>query len=297
MRPAPSLLLFTVLSGIGFGTLALAALARASPSVWAAGYALALAGLVASTFHLAHPLRARFAFRRLRTSWLSREAWGAVAALALLMPVALADLAGGPRPIFWGMAGGLACLGTVISTAMIYGQLRAVPRWHHWSTPALFPGFAAAGGALIAMPGPWAAALCVALSAGLAASFVSGDRHVARCALTTGRVTGLARFGRVRSFEPPSTGPTWLTREIVTGRPRSRVLRGLAVLLAGVAPAAVLILAPGAVPLAGALHLAGAFVARWLFFAEARHVAGLFHGVPLAPAPKAALKPAPAARG
>lgn len=283
MRPAPSLLLFTVLSGAGFGTLALVAQSRTSPAVWAAGYALALAGLVASTFHLAHPLRARFAFSRLRTSWLSREAWGAVAALALLAPVAVADLAGGPRPMSLAMAGGLACLGTVIATAMIYGQLRAVPRWHHWTTLAIFLGFATAGGALIAMPGPWAAALCVALSAGLAASFVFGDRRMARLSLTLEHATGLARFGRVRSFEQPSTGPTWLTREIVDGRPRLRGLRGLAVLLAGVAPAAVLTLAPGAVPLAAALHLAGAFVARWLFFAEARHVAGLYHGVPLAP--------------
>ncbi|AXQ95728.1 dimethyl sulfoxide reductase anchor subunit [Cereibacter azotoformans] len=283
MRPAPSLLLFTVLSGAGFGTLALAALGGATPTVWAAGHALVLAGLVASTFHLAHPLRARFAFSRLRTSWLSREAWGAVAALALLVPVAVTDLAGGLRPASWGIPGAFACLGTVISTAMIYGQLRAVPRWHHWTTPALFLGFAAAGGAVIAVPGPSAAALCVALSAGLAASFVFGDRRMARLSLTLEHATGLARFSRVRSFEQPSTGPTWLTREIVDGRPRLRALRWLAVLLAGVVPAAVLILAPGAVPLAAALHLAGAVVARWLFFAEARHVAGLYHGVPLAP--------------
>uniref|UniRef100_A4WQL1 DMSO reductase anchor subunit (DmsC) n=1 Tax=Cereibacter sphaeroides (strain ATCC 17025 / ATH 2.4.3) TaxID=349102 RepID=A4WQL1_CERS5 len=295
MRPAPSLLLFTVLSGAGFGTLALAALGGAAPTVWAAGHALVLAGLVASTFHLAHPLRARFAFSRLRTSWLSREAWGAVAALALLAPVALADLAGGPRPASWGIPGALACLGTVIATAMIYGQLRAVPRWHHWTTPALFLGLATAGGAVIAAPGPWAAALCLALSAGLAASFAAGDRRMARCALTTDRATGLGRFGRVRSIEQPSTGPTWLTREIVEGRPQLRALRGLAVLLVGVAPAAVLTLAPGAAPLAVALHLAGAFVARWLFFSEARHLAGLYHGVPLAP--QAPSRPATAAAG
>jgi DMSO reductase anchor subunit len=51
-------------------------------------------------------------------------------------------------------------------------------------------------------------------------------------------------------------------------------------ILAAGLPALILILPLGwpGTALAGALHLAGAMAARWLFFAEAEHVVGLFYG-------------------
>ena len=47
-----------------------------------------------------------------------------------------------------------------------------------------------------------------------------------------------------------------------------------------VLPAIVLLFGrhPALFGLAFALHLAGAFVSRWLFFAEARHVVQLYYG-------------------
>ena len=88
MHPAPSVIVFTVLSGLGFGCLGLLALGLIAATGWTAfwlwglGYGLAVAGLVASTFHLGHPERALLAFTQWRTSWLSREAVCAVATLA-----------------------------------------------------------------------------------------------------------------------------------------------------------------------------------------------------------------------
>ena len=56
---------------------------------FALAYALATGGLLASTFHLGHPERALRAFTQWRTSWLSCEAWAAVATLLLAAGLAV----------------------------------------------------------------------------------------------------------------------------------------------------------------------------------------------------------------
>ena len=61
MHPAPSVILFTVLSGIGFGFLCVLNLGLVHPTgrggllAFAIGYAFAVSGLLASTFHLGNP--------------------------------------------------------------------------------------------------------------------------------------------------------------------------------------------------------------------------------------------------
>ncbi|GAA0284153.1 dimethyl sulfoxide reductase anchor subunit family protein [Rhodovulum strictum] len=283
MRPAPSVILFTVFSGFGFGTLALHGLGLGTGAAgWAAGFGFAILGLVCSTFHLAHPLRAPFAFRQWRTSWLSREAWACLVALAVMVPVALADLAGHSGLLLAGAIGAGLCAVAVFCTSMIYGQLRAVPRWHHWTTPALFLVFALTGGALLADSTMLAVGLCLGLSGLLAAVFLAGDRRLSRSGLTPGHATGLGGAGRVRSLELPRTGPSYITRELIEAsrRGRSATLRVAAVGLSGLAPAVALALLPEAFAVLAAtgLHLAGALCARWLFFAEAEHVATLYYG-------------------
>ena len=151
MHPAPSVILFSTLSGLGFGFLAFLGWGALMPSGWAAfflwglGYGLAVAGLLASTFHLGNPKNALKAFTQWRTSWLSREAWASVVTLLLLAPVALSGILGLGLPQLVGQIGGLLALGTVFTTAMIYTQIKAVPRWHHWLTPVMFLAFALAG--------------------------------------------------------------------------------------------------------------------------------------------------------
>lgn len=284
MRAAPSVILFTTFSGAGFGTLAAAGLGLgAGPGVWLVGYGLVLAGLIASSFHLAHPLRAPFAFRQWRTSWLSREAWGAVAALIVLAPPAVSALLGGPPLRALGVLGAGLCLATVFATAMIYASLRAVPRWNHASVPGMYLACAATGGCFLAVPPGMTALACLALAAILSALFWLGDRRVAGLGLTRGRATGLG--AHVRSLELPRSGPSFVTRELVDRAPGagSFLLRLLAVTFAGLAPAALLAagLAPG---IALALHLLGILLSRWLFFVEATHVAALYYRGELAPA-------------
>ncbi|MGL5011130.1 MAG: dimethyl sulfoxide reductase anchor subunit family protein [Paracoccaceae bacterium] len=287
MNPAPSVIVFSVLSGMGFGLLAFLGAGFVVPAGWAAflwwglGYALALAGLLAATFHLGNPKNAIKAFSQWRSSWLSREAWAAVATLVILSPVALSDWLGLGWPREIGVVGAALALFTVFTTAMIYAQIRAVPRWHYWTTPALFLTFALTGGMILS--GQVAAPLaCLALGALLIVAFMLGDGRFAAAGVTLGSATGLGAVGRPSVFEQPHTGGNYLMREMiyVVGRKHALRLRAIAVICAGVVPAIVLMLSSGilAIVIAAILHLIGAFAARWLFFAEAEHVVGLYYG-------------------
>ena len=289
MNPAPSVILFSTLSGAGFGFLAFLGFGVLTPSGWAAfflwglGYGLAVAGLLAATFHLGNPKNGLKAFSQWRTSWLSREAWASVVTLGILAPMALSDWLGLGLPRVFGWIGAVLALGTVFTTAMIYAQIKAVPRWHIWLTPVMFVGFAVAGGALLA--GSALAPLALVTVGGvLLALWRVGDGAFARAGQTMGTATGLDRIGSPSVFEPAHTAGSYLLREMihVVGRKHAVKLRWIALVLASVLPALVLLLPLGVwgIALAAVLHLAGALAARWLFFAEAEHVVGLYYGAP-----------------
>ena len=216
MHPAPSVILFTVLSGMGFGLLAFLGLGAAQPLglaaflLWGLGYALAVGGLLASTFHLGNPQRALKAFTQWRTSWLSREGWTSVLTLLLLAPVALAAIFGGLLPPMFGATGAAMALLTVYCTSMIYAQLRTVPRWNHWTTPALFMGFALTGGAMLSGHNGAGAILALALGGLLAFAFRRGDGAFAASGATIGTATGLA--GHVRQVASPHTSENYLMK-------------------------------------------------------------------------------------
>jgi sulfite dehydrogenase (quinone) subunit SoeC len=288
MHPAPSVILFTVLSGMGFGLLALLALGAAQPlgvaalMHWGLGYALAVGGLLASTFHLGNPQRALRAFTQWRTSWLSREGWASVLTLLMLAPVALAAFMGAALPPFFGVTGAVMALLTVYCTSMIYAQLKTVPRWNHWLTPVLFMLFALTGGAILTGQNGLGAIAALLLGAALAYSFKRGDGAFAASGATIGSATGLGALGAVRQFAPPHTGGNYLMKEMIyrVGRKHSRRLRIIAILCASLLPAAMLLFLPplpAVMGVAAAIHIIGAFAARWLFFAEAEHVVGLFY--------------------
>lgn len=287
MHPAPSVILFSVLSGAGFGLLAYLGFGFVRPYGWLAflwwvlGYSLAIIGLLASTFHLGNPQRAWRAFSQWRSSWLSREAWASVATLLLCAPMALSDWLGLGLPRGFGVLGGVCALITVFTTAMIYAQIKAVPRWHHWITPVMFLTFALTGGAILAGQAGLAQLFCGLLFVVMQVVYRIGDGQFARRAQTLGSATGLDRIGTVTVFEQAHTAGNYLLREMiyVVGRKHATKLRVIALALATVAPA-VLLLLPGiwGVGLAAVCHLIGALAARWLFFAEAEHVVGLYYG-------------------
>ncbi|MEM6467200.1 MAG: DmsC/YnfH family molybdoenzyme membrane anchor subunit, partial [Pseudomonadota bacterium] len=250
MHPAPSIIAFTSLSGLGFGLLFWLGLGLPSVDGWVAffffaiAYALACGGLLASTFHLGHPERALKAFTQWRSSWLSREAWASVIALALNGIYALFIVFFSTHLPVLGALGALSALGTVYATSMIYGQLRTVPRWNHWHTPALFIALSLSGGALLA--GQITAAVtgllfCAALQVW---AWGLGDKRFAERGHTMGTATGLGDRGKLRLFEPPHTGTNYLLTEMVhkVGRKHAAKLRVISILLMSVVPVALLLL-------------------------------------------------------
>ena len=301
MRPAWSIIFFTSISGLGFGLaswLVLGFVNLAEPQhlllVGLATMALIAAGLLSSTLHLGHPERAWRALTQWRSSWLSREGVLAVLALAALTLWGLYYARHGMPPL-WANAllVGLMLL-TVYATSMIYASLRTVARWHHPLTPVCYLMFAASSGLLAIL---WVLALLgqpvtasLSLAAMLAVAAAWGVKIIwwqlagaSGSGSSLATATGLGGLGEVRSIMPPHTSENYLQHEMgfVVARKHAAQLRVLALLAGGLLPVSLLfLLAPTAVVLAAVvlLHMAGVFVERWLFFAEAKHSVTLYYG-------------------
>ena len=288
MHPAPSVIFFTTFSGLGFGLLACLGLGAPDVTGWVAfaffaiAYAMAVGGLLASTFHLGRPERAVKAFTQWRSSWLSREAWSAVAALIVMALYGAGLVFLETRWGLLGLIGTVLSLATVFTTSMIYTQLKTIPRWHIPLTPIMFLSISVAGGALLS--GQIMIAIFLLLVAGTVQimTWVMGDKAFDRSGTTLATATGLGTAGGVRAFEPPHTGTNYLLREFVhvVGRKHASKLRVIALVLMVVIPV-LLLIAPFShflALLAVLSHIAGVLTARWLFFAEAEHVVGLYYG-------------------
>lgn len=288
MHPAPSVILFTTFSGLGFGLLVWLGLGQPAVTGWTAfaffaiAYLMAVGGLLASTFHLGRPERAIKAFTQWRSSWLSREAWCAVGALVVMGLYGAGLVFLGTRFTLLGILGALLSLATVFTTSMIYTQLKTIPRWNMSLTPVKFLSFSIAGGALMA--GQVAIAMPLLLLAGViqVMTWKKGDQAFANSGTNMATATGLGDRGAVRAFEPPHTGTNYLLREFVheIGRKHSEKLRIISLVLMVVLPL-ILLMLPFShffALLAVLSHVAGVLTARWLFFAEAEHVVGLYYG-------------------
>lgn len=289
MHPAPSVIIFTTFSGIGFGLLFWLGLGAVNFSsglsafIWfAIAYAMAVGGLLASTFHLGHPERAVKAFSQWKTSWLSREGVSAVFTLVVMGIFAAGHVFAGVDLGILGILGALGSLATVFTTSMIYAQLKTVPRWKHWTTPALFLTLSIGGGALMTGQVRLAIVLLI-IAAGLQFyAWQTGDMRLSESGTNMETATGLGHIGKVRAFEPPHTGTNYLMQEFihVVGRKHAEQLRLLALGLGFGLPVVLLLLPFNHVfaGLAVLSHIAGVLALRWLFFAQAEHVVGLYYG-------------------
>lgn len=288
MHPAPSIIIFTTLSGLGFGMLAYLGFSFDAPKGWAAfwffliAFALAVGGLLSSTFHLGHPERAIKAFSQWRSSWLSREGVLAVAALIVMGLYAFLLVFFGTQVSTLGFLGGGLSLFTVYATSMIYGQMKTVPRWNNWSAPVLFLAYALTGGALLTGKVTLVLWLLPLLALAQILAWFDQDRREASATTDIATATGLGKIGQVRAFEAPHTGENYLTREMVfrIGRKHAATLKVIALFLAAAVPFLLLLLPFHHVLaiIAVMSHLAGVLVQRWLFFAEARHVVSHYYG-------------------
>jgi sulfite dehydrogenase (quinone) subunit SoeC len=307
MHPALSIIVFTTLSGLGYGLAAVLGLGLLDPAAAATRAAPVLAlmliagGLMASTLHLGNPQRAWRAFSQWRSSWLSRE--GVLALLTfvpLTISAAVALWSGRYVPLA-GLAGTGLSLATVYATAMIYASLKSVEAWHTPLTPLCYLLFALSGGFSLATFFAAAGGGQVRVVSGLALMFLAAAwtaklawrnrKNTLRPHSTPETATGLGPIGKVRLLERPHINDNYLTREMgfAVARKHAVKLAGISMALGGVVP--VLVFAalavaggePGLVPAAAALlavmsHAAGMLVERWLFFAEARHAVMNYYG-------------------
>ena len=310
MHPAFSVIFFTTASGAGFGALAwLGLLAMSGPLplprvaalvALVLGMVLCAAGLLSSLGHLGQPQRAWRAFSQWRSSWLSRE--GVFATLTFAPALWLAWLAwrgvdDGAGARVAGLL--LACfsLASVVCTAMIYASLKPIPAWRHplvlpvYLVFALFTGgllvLAVAGKRVDGAPaatGMILGAVLLALLKLRAWRYIDADRSP----VSRNSALGLPHSRPVQVFERPHTEANYLLKEMgyVLARKHARKLRLIALVMFALVPVLcaipVLVAQPHGMPgapmtLALVSALAGALVERWLFFAEARHLATLYY--------------------
>lgn len=287
MHPAPSVIIFTTLSGLGFGLFAFLGLGLPDVSGWVAftffalAYALSCAGLVASTFHLGNPKNAIYAFSQWRSSWLSREGIMAVVTLLTFAPVAIGQIFLDGEPALLGGIGSVFAILTVFTTSMIYTQLKTIARWHMPLTPVLFLLYALAGGALLAGQAKLAGVLIIAVTAAQLIAWKQGDARSTTGDL--GTATGLGEIGQVRLLESAHTARNYILDEMAfqVGRKHVQKLRMIATVCIGILPALLLLALPSGhlvALIAMILHVVGVAATRWLFFAQAEHVVASYYG-------------------
>jgi sulfite dehydrogenase (quinone) subunit SoeC len=307
MNPAYSVILFTTASGAGYGLMALLALvginhgtASSLPfalTTWGIALALIIVGLLSSTLHLGRPERAWRAFSQWRTSWLSREGIAAVAAFPVFGLFAMLWSGLIDRPQFIAPAATLTilfCIVIVFCTGMIYRSLKTIRAWNNALTVPVYLAFALATGALLLM--------AIATVFDRFQVFQAFLALISICALiilklaywrsidtearthTMAAATGLGQGAgeSVRQWEVPHTATNFIMKEmgyIVARRHAKKLRMGVILLLAlALLLAACCFISPWfSLPSLIAAAIA-AWMERWLFFAEAEHVVGLFYG-------------------
>jgi DMSO reductase anchor subunit len=312
MHPAISVIFFTVISGAGFGMLAIIGISQplgislSNDSLFvfflsALGVGLAVAGLISSTFHLGRPQKAWRAFSQWRSSWLSREGIAAVLTLCLFGIYALIWMIEGERIVWLGFIVALGAIFTVFTTAMIYTQMKTVPHWNTPLTPMVYLSFSLCLGFLLTaslgqgntesgnidiLMGIFL--LLLAWTTKIiwwkrAAKTSFGSKESSLSSVSS--ATGLGEIGKVRLLDRPHTGPNYLTKEMVhiIGRKHASRLRMIALLIGAVLPLVITILIylnilpHGVMFIAAIFMIAGLFAERWLFFAEAEHSVSLYY--------------------
>ena len=308
MNPAFSVIFLTTLIGAGQGLFlalysaelgAFGAVPAADLRVFIlVGSALALVlsglGLIASFFHLGHPLRAWRSAAMWRTSWLSRE--------VIVLPLFIAGVfaygiahglhLGGTVPL--GALVAVVCIALFVCTGMVYASIRFLQEWASPLTLlnylllgcasglTLATALAAATADRLVRPCAVAAALLtLAAFAARAASLQRNARLTPRSTLQT--ATGI-KHPRITQTAQGFMGGSFNTREFFHGR-GPRVLRSLKwVFITGVFALPLALLAIGAAMLsdlvlagAFAVQYAGLLVERWFFLAQANHPQNLYY--------------------
>ena len=289
MHPAPSIILFTVLSGFGFGLTSIVGLLQFLNQISmvdiiifsSMGLFFSTIGLISSFFHLANKKNAIKSMSQWQTSWLSREAISSIFCLSIVV--------GNIGWIFVqnmyinevGIILFLLSLITVFTTSMIYAQLKTVPSWNNMLTPTLFIFAALAGGSILITD--HASLVLLLIFAVLQVLFwYIADRSFIDIETTVGTALGFSKNEDIRAFDAAHTNRNYLLNEMVykVARKHAIKIRYISFFAAFVLPMSLILIFPGNFSVSVliiASHLVGIYFSRWLFFAEAKHSVSFYY--------------------
>ncbi len=289
MHPAPSIILFTVLSGFGFGLISIVGLLQFLGQISAVniiifsliGLIFSTVGLISSFFHLANKKNAIKSMSQWQTSWLSREAISSIICLSIVV-----------GNIGWvfiqnryinevGIVLFLLSLFTIFTTSMIYAQLKTVPSWNNILTPALFIFAALAGGSILLMD--YASLVLLLIFGVLQVWFwYIADQSFMYKETTIGTALGFSKNENIRAFDVAHTNRNYLLNEMVykVARKHAIKIRYISFFAAFVFPMSLTLIFPGNFSVSVFMlvfHLVGIYFSRWLFFAEAKHSVSFYY--------------------
>ncbi|MDC3080886.1 dimethyl sulfoxide reductase anchor subunit [Paracoccaceae bacterium] len=289
MHPAPSIILFTVLSGFGFGLISIIGLLQFFNQISIfdlitfsiLGIIFSTIGLVSSFFHLANKKNAIKSLSQWQTSWLSREAISSIFCLLLVYGnigwVFLQNMY--VKEI--GIVLFFLALFTIFTTSMIYAQLKTVPSWNNILTPSLFIFAALTGGAILLTNYASLVILLVFGTLQILFWYIT-DKGFKDKETSVGTALGFGANEEIRPFDAAHTNRNYLLNEMVykVGRKHSIKLRYISFFMAFVFPMSLILVFPGEFSvsiLVIFLHLIGVYFSRWLFFAEAKHSVSFYY--------------------
>ena len=289
MHPAPSIILFTVLSGFGFGLISIIGLLQFLSVISMfdliiysiIGVIFATVGLVSSFFHLANKKNAIKSLSQWQTSWLSREAIASIFCLLIVFGNIIWAVYQNNYVSEVGVVLFFLSLFTIFTTSMIYAQLKTVPSWNNALTPAIFVCAALTGGAILLTD--YASLVLLLVYGTLQISFwYIADRGFQDKETSVGTALGYNKNEEIRPFDVAHTNRNYLLNEMVykVARKHSVKIRYISFFMAFVFPMSLILIFPNNFSVsvsAITIHLIGIYFSRWLFFAEAKHSVSFYY--------------------
>jgi len=289
MHPAPSIILFTVLSGFGFGLISIIGLLQFLSVITMfdliiysiIGVIFATVGLVSSFFHLANKKNAIKSLSQWQTSWLSREAIASIFCLLIVFGNIIWAVYQDNYVSEVGVVLFFLSLFTIFTTSMIYAQLKTVPSWNNALTPAIFVCAALTGGAILLTD--YASLVLLLVFGTLQISFwYIADRGFQDKETSVGTALGYNKNEEIRPFDVAHTNRNYLLNEMVykVARKHSVKIRYISFFMAFVFPMSLILIFPNNFSVsvsAITIHLIGIYFSRWLFFAEAKHSVSFYY--------------------
>lgn len=289
MHPAPSIILFTVLSGFGFGLISIIGLLQFLRVInmfdliiySIIGVIFATVGLVSSFFHLANKKNAIKSLSQWQTSWLSREAIASIFCLLVVFGNIIWAVSQNNYISEVGVVLFFLSLFTIFTTSMIYAQLKTVPSWNNALTPAIFVCAALTGGAILLTD--YASLVLLLVFGTLQISFwYIADRGFQDKETSVGTALGYNKNEEIRPFDVAHTNRNYLLNEMVykVARKHSVKIRYISFFMAFVFPMSLILIFPNNFSVsvsAITIHLIGIYFSRWLFFAEAKHSVSFYY--------------------